>query len=134
MFEGTLNPVSNRADWFIDFELVNDDTGETVIDLDDIVFNFQVRSAPSQGRTGRYPLNYYYGVYGDSGGQTMLVAQSGDSHITTDNGVIEVHFTAQEMSRLTQGAYEVGLTATRNYIVEQELIATLPVIDGIVRP
>lgn len=134
MFQGTLNPVSNRADWFIDVELINDDTGEVVTDLDDVVFNFQVRAEPPQGRTGRYPLNDYYGVYGWSAGQTLLVATSGDQHITVTDGVIEIHFTAQEMSRLLQGSYQVGLTATRNSIVEQELIATLPVIDGVVRP
>lgn len=133
MYTGTLEPVSNRADWFISLELVDDDTNQVITDLSGVIFNLQVRTIPNQGNIGwRLPLNDYYGVY-NSCGQIVLKAVTGDQHVTVVDGAVEFHFAADEMSKLIQGAYEVGLTATRDNIVDQEMIAILPVIDGIVR-
>ena len=135
MYQGTLEPQSNRADWFLALELIDDDTNMPITDLSDIIFNLQVRTIPRQGALGwqRSPLNDYYGVQGYNYGQIVLKAVSGDEHVTINESIVEFHFTAQEMSRLVQGAYEVGLTATRDNIVEQEIIGILPIVDGVVR-
>jgi len=135
MYIGTIEPVSNRADWFLTLELIDDDTGLELDDLTDVTFNLQVRTIPRQGALGwqRSPLNDYYGVQGYNCGQIVLKAVSGDEHVTTVGGVVEFHFTALEMSKLVQGAYEIGLTATKDNITDQEIIATLPIVDGIVR-
>lgn len=135
MYTGTLEAISNRADWFITLELVDDDTNQVITDLSDVTFNLQVRTIPRQGALGwqRSPLNDYCGVQGYNCGQIVLKAVSGDEHITVVAGAVEFHFSALEMSRLVQGSYEIGLTATRNNIVDQEMVAILPIIDGVVR-
>jgi len=114
MFQGTLETISNRADWFGTIELINDDTGEVITDLDGATIKIVVRER---------------GCY-----SPILSAETGDDHITIlGDGVIQWHFTPSDLCRLCAGTYEIGITVTRDDITDQELIALLPIIDGIVR-
>jgi hypothetical protein len=113
MYQGTLETISNRADWFGTIELINDDTGEVITDLSGATIKLAVRDR---------------GCY-----SPRLSAETGDYEITVIDGVIQWHFTASQMSALCQGVYEIGLTVTRDDITDQELIAILTIVDGIVR-
>ncbi|MGY5779975.1 hypothetical protein [Rhizobium sp. LEGMi135b] len=113
-YEANFAPVSNRADWFGTIELINDDTNEILTDFDGLSVLLELRSRSPQCR--------------------ILSASTDDGHIElTADGVIQWHFTVDEMRRLTPGTYEIGITITREDITEQELIGSVPVIDGIVR-
>lgn len=114
MYEATLDRASNRADWIVTIELVDDDTNQIITDLSDISAVVQVRSQDKAW--------------------CALRGSDDDGHILfTPYGVIQWHFTADEMGRLQPGTYEVGLTITRDNVTEQELIAYLPVVDGVIR-
>jgi hypothetical protein len=113
MYNIKLSPVSNRADWIESFELINDDTGEIITDLDDVVMKIEVRDETHCRR---------------------LTGSTDDGTITEiASGVMQWHFTPQQMGSLCFGTYEVGLIITRDDITEQELIGTLPVVEGVVR-
>jgi hypothetical protein len=115
MYEAKFAPVSNRADWFGTIELVDDDTNEILSDLTGMTVLLEVRAREPRCR--------------------ILTATTEDGHIELiDGGIIQWHFTADEMRRLSPGSYEIGLTITRDDIIEQELVGSLPIIDGIVRP
>lgn len=114
MYEAQLNPVSNRADWIETIELVDEDTGAIIENLTGVTAVVEVRSRSPHCR--------------------VLAGTTEDGHILfAPGGIIQMHFTAQEMRRLSAGSYEMGLTITRDGITEQELIGTLPVVDGVVR-
>lgn len=114
MYEATLKPVSNRADWIETVELVNDDTGEVITNLNDVVVVVAVRTCDP-------PTTY-------------LTGSSQDGHIEfVPGGIIQWRFTAAEMRSLAARTYEIGVTVTRDGITEQELIGVLPVLDGVVR-
>lgn len=113
MYQGTLETISNRADWYGTLELLDDDTGEVITNLDGAVIKIAIRD---QYRCPR------------------LSAETGDDHISLlGGGVVQWHFTASEMSGLCAGTYEFGIIVTRDDITDQEMIASLPIIDGIVR-
>lgn len=115
MYDAQLKPVSNRADWLETIELINDDDGQVITDLTGVTVNIEVRQMPGCYRT--------------------LTGSSDDGHVTfPGNGVIQWQFSRSEMSTLTAGTYEIGLTVTLNDFTEQELIGSLPVVDGVVRP
>lgn len=115
MYEVNLKPVSNRADWIETVELVNDDTDEVIRDLSGVTAKLDIRS-----RFNRC---------------THLTATTENGKISIlPLGVIQWRFSPDEMRRLEEDTYEIGLTITRDGITEQELIGTLPVIDGVVRP
>jgi hypothetical protein len=113
MYEANFAPVSNRADWFGTIELVNDDTSEVLTDLSDVSVLMELRSRNPPCR--------------------VLSASTEDGHIETSTGIIQWHFTADEMRGLRPGTYEIGITITREDFTEQELVGSVPVIDGIVR-
>lgn len=104
--------ISNRADWVQTFDLIDDDTGEVITDLDDVTVRFQVR---------------------DDGRQALTATTADGTVSTYPTGIIEVRFTASQMAALCPGTYEVGMTIERNGIVEQELIGSLPVFEGVAR-
>lgn len=114
MFIGNLAEISNRADWIGDVEVINDDTGEIITDLTGVGFTLELRDRLC--KTPRLTATFDNGKAIDAGG-----------------GVIEWRFTAAEMASICAGSYEVGITLTRDGITEQELIATQPVLDGVVR-
>jgi hypothetical protein len=114
MYEANFAPVSNRADWFGTIELIYDDTGEILTDLTDLSVLLEIRSRNPPCR--------------------VLSASTDDGHIElTATGIIQWHFTADEMRRLAPGTYEIGIAITREDFIEQELVGSVPVIDGIVR-
>ncbi len=114
MYEANFAPVSNRADWLGTIELVYDDTNEILTDLTGLSVLLEVRSRNPPCR--------------------VLMATTDDGHITlTPDGVIQWQFSADEMRGLSAGTYEIGVTITREDITEQELVGSVPVIDGIVR-
>lgn len=114
MYQGGLSPISNRADWFGTLELVNDDTGDVITDLTGVTFTLQLRERPC--RSPRLTATF------DNAKAEVL-----------PGGVIQWHFTTSDMSSICAGSYELGITITRDGVTEQELIATQPVLDGVVR-
>lgn len=109
-----MPPVSNRADWIETIELINDDTNEVITDFTGVSVYIAIRS--------RDPFQIY------------LSGSSEDGHIEfVPGGIIQWRFTVAEMNTLPRATYEVGITVTRDGIVEQELIGSLPVLDGVVR-
>jgi len=114
MYEAILNPISNRADWIETIELIDDETGEVLTDLSGLSASVEIRSRQPYCR--------------------RLGGTSNDGRIIfTDGGVIQWHFTVEEMRSLEPGLYQLGFTITREDVTEQELIAALPIIDGVVR-
>lgn len=115
MYEANFAPVSNRADWVGTIELVYDDTNEILTDLTDLTVLLEVRSRNPYCR--------------------ILRASTDDGSITlTAQGVIQWHFPAAVMRSVSAETYEIGLTITREDLTEQELVGSVPIIDGIVRP
>jgi hypothetical protein len=114
MYEANLKPVSNRADWIETIELVDDDTNDVIEDLSGVEVFIEVRSRDPYHR--------------------CLSGSVDDGHIILiPGGVIQWQFTANEMHSLCAGTYEVGITVVRDGITEQELIGSLPVLDGVMR-
>jgi len=114
MYDAQLNPISNRADWIETIELVDDDTSAIIENLDGVTVAMEVRS--------RHPYC------------RRLTGSTEDGRIVfAPGGIIQWRFTAQEMRALEAQTYEIGVTVTRDGITEQELIGTLPVVDGVIR-
>lgn len=114
MYDAQLKPISNRADWLETIELIDDDTGQVITDLTGVTVKVEVRSQPE--------------CY------SVLVGTSDDGHVTFPGyGIIQWQFTKSEISNLRAGTYEIGVTVTLNDFTEQELIGSLPVVDGVVR-
>lgn len=114
MYDAQLKPVSNRADWLETIELIDDDTGQVITDLTGVTVKIEVRAGtPCYSRA--------------------LAGSSDDGHVTFPGfGIVQWLFTRSEMSNLTAGTYEIGITVTLNDFTEQELIGSLPVLDGVV--
>lgn len=113
MYDAQLKPVSNRADWIETIELVDDDTEQLITNLTGVTLKLEVR---------------------DRDRRRCMTATTEDGHIDfVGYGVIRWQFTKEEMSQLCAGTYEIGITVTRDGITEQELIGSLPVLDGVVR-
>ena len=114
MYLANLEPVSNREDWFETIELINDDTNEVIVDLTGVTAKVYVSDRIRRCR--------------------ILSGTTEDGHIVIDQlGVIQWHFTADEMRNICAGTYDIGFTVARDNIVQQELIGTLPVVDGVMR-
>jgi hypothetical protein len=114
MYHGQMAAISNRADWIGTLELINDDTGDLITDLTGVDFLLELRD-----RACRSPR--------------LKATFDNSKAIDAGNGVIQWQFTASEMSGICAGTYELGITITRDGVTEQELIATQPVLDGVVR-
>ncbi len=115
MYEGTLPRVSNRADWIEVVEITDADTGE-LIDLTDASLVLEVRP---QHHTGCSP--------------TLSASSSDGKIVIIDLGQAQFTFTRDEMIGVKPGTYEAGLTISRAGITEQLIIATVAILDGIVR-
>jgi hypothetical protein len=113
MYDAQLKPVSNRADWLETIELIDDDTNQVITDLTGVTVKLEIRDTERCRR---------------------LVGSTDDGHITfPGNGVIQWQFTKLEMAGLCAGTYEIGLTVTLDDFTEQELIGSLPIVEGVVR-
>lgn len=114
MYIGNLPQISNRADWIGTVEIVNDETGEVITDLTGIEINLVLRERLC--KSPRLTATTANGKAEDIGG-----------------GVIKWRFTAPEMFPICAGSYELGITLSRDGVTEQQLVATQPIIDGVVR-
>ncbi len=111
MFQGTLGPVSNTASWRQPFELLDEDTGESV-SLTDCDIAFQIFDPKCKS--------------------TVLSATLDNEKITLlDDAAFEVFFTLDEMSTLNARTHTVGCTITKGDDVIQIILGDLPVLDGI---
>jgi hypothetical protein len=111
MLTGTLSQVSNQADWIESLEITDADTGD-VIDLSDateIIIEIK-----TQGR--------------DNVLQSASLTDETVEHVET--GVIQWSFTDTQMQTLCSGTYDVKIRITKDDIVTQLFIGTLPVLDG----
>lgn len=106
--------ISNRADWLETIELIDDDTGEVITDLSGVTISLQVRK-PGEC-------------------SALLSASTEDGKITfPGNGIIQILIPRTEFSRMQGGTYDIGLTVTRDGFTEQEILGSLPFVDGVVR-
>lgn len=113
MFQGTIDAISNRADWFGTLQLVNDDTDEIITDLTGVTVVIEVRK------------DCY---------RPILSATLDNGKVTDlGGGVLQWHFTASEMRCMCPDTYEIGITLTRDSVTEQELVGFLPIISGVVQ-
>lgn len=111
MLTGTLTPVSNQADWIEAFEILDDETDEQ-IDLSDATeIVIEIKSKP---------------------GNSVLLSASltGDTVEFVEDGIFQWSFTDTQMATLCSGTYDVRCRITKDAIVTQLLIGTLPVLDG----
>jgi hypothetical protein len=112
MFIGALDPISNRADWRVTREIVDDDTDE-LVDLAGAAIRFEVHDRRSRG--------------------AVLSASTSNGKITIDDvGTFTVAFSAADMQQLCAGIYDVGCTITRGGATHQFIIGTVTVLDGVV--
>lgn len=113
MYEARFEPVSNRADWSQPFEIVDEDTGETVTDLTGLSVLVEVRE----------PGTCY----------ARLSASIDNGKITDQGGgVLEWLFPRSDMTGLCPQSYEIGITLERDDFTTQYLIGIVPIVDGIV--
>jgi hypothetical protein len=114
MFTGTLPAVSNRADWIECFQLLDEEDPTEAIDISDATqITIELRAPQTRAIVLTGTL---------TGGEI--------DHIET--GVFQWHFTADQMSQLDAGDYEVGCTIVQDSITIQLLIGIVPICDGIV--
>jgi hypothetical protein len=111
MLTGTLSEVSNQADWIEAFELIDTDTDEAVDVSDATEIEIEIKT---KGRDN-----------------VLLSATLTDETIEhIETGVFQWTFTATQMATLCAGTYDVKLRITKDSIVTQLFIGTLPVVDG----
>lgn len=134
MYDARFEPVSNRADWAVTFQIENEDTGEIITDLTGVSALVEVCPQPGQfyywdygWPTGLAPANYSY--------DTPVLSGSTDDGIITDlgDGVLEWHFTSDQMKAVCAGTYDLGLTLERDDFVFQAIIGVVPIVRGVVR-
>lgn len=115
MYEGNLARVSNRADWIDVVEITDAETGE-LIDLTEASIVLELRPQF------------------DFDCAPLLTATTGNGKIVVVAlGQVQFTFSRDEMIAIRPGTYDAGLTVSRTGITEQLIIATVAVLDGIVR-
>lgn len=113
MFVGSLDPVSNRATWTVQYELTDADTDEAV----DISSVDEIKVYVRDPATKSLVLS---------------ATKTGGAVTIVDDGTFQWTFSASSMGALAPKTYEVGCTLTDNSDTVQLLIGLLPVLDGIV--
>ena len=110
MFNGTLDPVSNRETWFGAFTFLDEETGDP-IDISNVsAIVLEVMD----------------------NGSAVLSGSLGDEISHGETGQFTWEFSATSMRALDPKTYKVGATLTQNSQTVQILIGTLPVLDGVV--
>ena len=113
MYIGSLDPVSNRADWRVTREVVDDDTSE-LVDLTGAEIRFEVRDR----------RNF----------SSVLRASTTDGRIAIDDtGTFTVSFSAADMRGLAPGIYDAGCIIIMNGITDQFILGTVTVLDGVLQ-
>lgn len=111
MFTGTLDPVSNKADWIETFEVFDDETGDPVDLSTATEIEVEIKT---RGK------DYVHQSASLTGGTV--------EHVET--GVIQWTFTDSQMATLCAGTYDAKVRITKDDIVTQLVIGSLPVLDG----
>jgi hypothetical protein len=114
MISGALPPVSNRETLNLQIELYDDEANDLI---DVAAASEAVIAVASAGC--RSPV--------------LTARLSAGQIAQTETGVIECTFSADQMSGLCAGTYDIGGTLTKDGETVQFMIGTLPVYDGIVR-
>lgn len=113
MYTGTLDPVSNRATWIVNYEITDVETGD-LIDLSGVdEITIEIRDPKTQSAI-------------------LTGTKTGGDIVISDTGVFTWTFSATDMRTLCAKTYEVGCTLTDNSETVQLMIGTLPVYDGVV--
>src|SRR5262249_5639772 len=116
MYTGSLRAASNRAEWQFSVELTDPDT-DLPIDLTGALIEIAVRDQQS-----RMPL-----LPGSSASGKIAIP------VPATGGAFTVTFPKTDMATLCANMFDVGLRVSlasgRNY---QLIVATLPVVDGVV--
>lgn len=113
MYQAVFEPISNRADWIGNLQLQNEETGAPITDLAGIEVKMEIRRACCS------PF--------------LSATFANGKIIDQGNGVMQWRFTASDMNHVCPDTYDVGIILTRDGITVQELVGSLPVIDGVVR-
>ena len=122
MYQGTLPPVSNQADWNFVRAVVDADT-DAPLDLTGAAVVLEVRAQPA-ARSRASPVGF---------GAAVLCATNANGKVTFPAaGVFQAAFGRAEMRALAAGDYDVGCIITLNGTILQLIIGVLPVLDGVV--
>jgi len=108
MYMGVAQVISNRADWFQQV-ICNVSGSDEPMDMTHAEVRLELR-----------PQNCCHAV----------LTGTTDDHIVVGLGFIQWHFTAQEMSGLCAGTYDIAIVVTRFDFASQFLKGTQPVVDG----
>lgn len=112
MFIARFDPIATGSDWTLDIEISDSETGDP-IDLDGVLASVAI------SRRGCESVD--------------IRGSSDDGKISfPDNGIVHIAFTASNLSRLSHGEYDVGITFERDGQKESIILGVLPVIDGVV--
>lgn len=116
MFHGSLDPVSNRATWSENFQLLDSETGDPISlsAVDEITLEVREMETHSAVLSGSY-----------TGGEILVVGAATD-------GTFQWEFSASQMRALCPRTYEVGCTIEQDDDTVQLIIGTVAVLDGIV--
>lgn len=114
MYDKNIPRASNRADWIETIEITDGDTGQ-LIDLEEASLLLEVRHQQTRC-------------------EPILSASTSNGKITViELGRAQFVFPRSEMLCVCPSTYDVGLTVERDGITEQLIIATVAIVDGIVR-
>lgn len=111
MYQGTLQPVSNKATWTETVE-VTDEDGEAV-DISDATIVVAVRNKRSK---------------------TVELTAETDDGITLpgDTGAFQWTFSVSRMSAVCPETYDVGVTIEIDDVTTQLFLGTVAILDGVV--
>jgi len=110
VFQGKLDPVSNREDWTYVVEI--DDEDDNPVDLTDAAISVTIRDP-------RYR-------------SVALAGSTADGSITVlDTGVFRIAFAAARLQPMRADTYEVGVVLVQNGVTVQLVLGLLPIVDGI---
>lgn len=111
MYEGSLEPVSNREDWQFSMLLWDSEENE-FIDISGCTVTITVRDQRNKS--------------------DVLLGSTTSGEITLpENGVFEVLFPAERMGALCAATYDVGLRIKNDDRTVQLVIGTVQVREGI---
>lgn len=122
MYQGTLPPVSNRADWYETMQVFVPETNEP-FDLTDANIVVQLSRCPAGDWRG-----WDYGFYDTSG--WAISATTVNGRASAGEGEFTFHFNREDMTGLCPGTYAVGITIERYGFTTQFLLGTVPVLGG----
>jgi hypothetical protein len=111
MFTGQIAEISNREDFEILYEALDDDTNEA-INLASAAIDFEIRDQ----------------------GCRRIVASIENGKITlVEPSVFRTFIGKEEIKCLCAGTYEVGVTIENAGITRSLIVGSISVVDGVVR-